>query len=85
VNVSFSELAEAGMRTWVKPESLGTSRTHLAFYLRRGHADTSIPLLAFEDVSLFVYRFGPYRVIYEVKPSGILVWSFTVADALDAN
>jgi hypothetical protein len=85
VKVSFSELAEAGMRTSVQPNAIGTARSHLAFYLRRNHDDTSIRLIAFDDISLFVYKFSKYRVIYEVDTSAILVWSFTISDAHDAS
>jgi hypothetical protein len=76
VIVRFSELAEAGMRSCMSDDQVPTSRVHLAFYLRRSSAQISMKLDVFGDVELYLYWFGPFRVLYEIRANEIFIWSF---------
>jgi mRNA-degrading endonuclease RelE of RelBE toxin-antitoxin system len=83
MRVQFAEIAEASLRRLLRDDQLPTARTHLAFYLRRDHELTSLRLQQFEEVDVHLYRFGGYRVVYEVRTDLTIVWSFT--RAVDGN
>ena len=49
----------------------------MAFYLRKHHDSHSEICEAFGDKQMYLYIFGlRWRVLYEVTPTRVLVWSF---------
>lgn len=80
MRLQFAEIAEASLRRLLSEGQLPTARIHLAFYLRRDHGLTSLRLSEFKEAAVYLYRFGDYRVVYEVRPQLTIVWSFTRVD-----
>lgn len=76
--VEFSELANRGIQKEF-PERFRqeSCRSSMAFYLRKHHDSHSEICEAFGDKQMYLYIFGlRWRVLYEVTPTRVLVWSF---------
>lgn len=81
MEVRFSEVSIAGIRREFPDKSKQEwCKVSLSFYLRRDHDKTSVRCNAFPDLQTYVYSFGlKYRVLYEVRHEGVLVWNFRIA------
>jgi hypothetical protein len=84
VKVEFSELARTSIAKIFDEDRRRTCYAHLSYYLREKHDLHSWECDAFPDLQLRIYPFGMRRVLYEIRPESILVWSFLPA-ALDAE
>jgi hypothetical protein len=74
--VEFSDFALAGLARVTEDESKRESlKAALKFYLRRDAQDEGWPCPAFEDRELYLYKFWRCRVLYEVLPSCVWIWS----------
>ena len=75
VEVQFSEFAFAGIRNLIPDQSRQKS-FHASFkwYLERDWENRSVVCPAFADKNLFVFPFGPFRVLFEVDDR-VFVWS----------
>ncbi len=77
MQIRFSESAAAGMAKFVPDESRRkTCEVHLKFFLSADPLQHAIRCEAFDDIDIFVYRFGPYRVLFELSADIIRIWSF---------
>ena len=75
--IRYSELAKAGIAREFPDESRRASLiVSLKFYLGRDHERVSVRSKAFQDIEVYWYPFGGWRVLYEVQDDAILVWSF---------
>ena len=71
MQIRFSELASAGIVNCFPDESRqNTCYVHLKYFLSRDHAEYSVRCDAFDDLELFLYKFGKYRVLWVLA-----VWS----------
>lgn len=77
MKVRFSEIARAGLRQYLAPDRWPWCEVSLAFYLTRDHEVRAMRLRVFEDIEIYVFPFGEFRVIYEIVGEEALVWSFT--------
>lgn len=79
MQILYSELAAQAMAKLVPDISRRkTCEVHLKFYLLSNPLEHSVRCSAFDDIDIFIYRFGPYRVIFHFGVTIVTVWSFTV-------
>lgn len=79
--VVFAELALVSMSKLMPDESRRESmKASIAFYLRRDAEVRSIECPAFDDLTLYLFPFNRYRVLFDVS-TDVRVWSVTLLAA----
>ena len=77
MQLEFSEIAKAGFLKIIP--DVGKQQTAYAslkwFLLHQG-IQYCVPCDAFLDKAIFLYKFGPYRVLFEANER-LVIWSFT--------
>lgn len=83
MDIEFSEFALTGLRTLVPDHSRQQSAfASLKWYLNKRGALDSRPCPAFENRKLYIYPWGPYRVVYEVSDT-FYIWSILLLSEYD--
>ena len=78
--VEFSETALVGLARVVEDEDQRESlKAAIKFYLRRDAEFEGRPCPAFDDRDLFLFGFWHCRILYEVLPQCVFVWSVVLA------
>lgn len=75
MKVQFSEFALAGLRSLIPDQSRQKSfHASLGWYLERDWESRSFLCPAFSDRRLYVFPFGPFRVLFEIEDE-VFIWS----------